>query len=512
MDLESYLQYNKLSLDPFALTNAEEEDLLGEYFVPPPYFASVRGDSKQPKSTIVFAPRGGGKTAQRRILEEDSRLEKSAFLCVLYDRFPVGAEVETHLDEICLRILVAILLTLEGDGLSGLALEKNDREFLLTQSSLLDSVDTETFDALVRSFKSDSRKMGDWLRDHSGPVKGVVAALLAKRGIELDPTMPWGPQMAKARETPPLSRLQRLIALSQSLGFDSVYVLIDRLDETATTNTDPKLAIDLVLTLLLDLKVMELPGLAVKVFAWDLSQEHYHESGGRRDRVKEFQLVWELDALDEMMQRRLRAYSQGEAGSLQNLCDPSVSFSLQKLATYMAKGSPRDMIRLGGHILAEHLRRPDATGKFTEADVWAGVRTFSLEISDERCKKFLPDLLRLEKYRFTQNVVANDILKISKQATGGKVASWRKTGMVEKIEEVQDARFRPQHLYGISDPRLAIALRPSFPVSEVLSYFAMECTHCSAVNVSDDIKFNCVGCKRELEAATTPSVMDACSL
>lgn len=107
VNLEEYLRLNGLEADPFAFTNAEEEDLLTEYFVPPPYFASVRGNSKQPKSTIVFAPRGGGKTAQRRVLEEDSRLPDSSYVCVLYDRFPDvpgGAQVNQHIDEICLRV------------------------------------------------------------------------------------------------------------------------------------------------------------------------------------------------------------------------------------------------------------------------------------------------------------------------------------------------------------------------------------------------------------------------
>lgn len=50
--------------DPFASTNAADEPRLASYFVPPPYFHTVQGDPRNPKSHVVLAPRGGGKTAQ----------------------------------------------------------------------------------------------------------------------------------------------------------------------------------------------------------------------------------------------------------------------------------------------------------------------------------------------------------------------------------------------------------------------------------------------------------------
>jgi hypothetical protein len=54
---------------PFVHTNADEEPYLERYFVAPPFFEGVVGDPKQPSSCIVLAPRGGGKSAQRRMIE-----------------------------------------------------------------------------------------------------------------------------------------------------------------------------------------------------------------------------------------------------------------------------------------------------------------------------------------------------------------------------------------------------------------------------------------------------------
>ncbi|MEL6135437.1 MAG: hypothetical protein AAFR59_18920, partial [Bacteroidota bacterium] len=71
--------------DPFAYANADEEEFLSSYFIPPPYFPSVVGTYHSPTSCIVVAPRGAGKTAQRRMVEYWAA--DKPILCVTYDRF-----------------------------------------------------------------------------------------------------------------------------------------------------------------------------------------------------------------------------------------------------------------------------------------------------------------------------------------------------------------------------------------------------------------------------------------
>jgi len=74
--------------DPFAKTNADEEELLEEYFIEPPFFKAVYGDIRAPKSAVVYAPRGGGKTALKRRIELSARTEE--FLSVPYNSFPTA--------------------------------------------------------------------------------------------------------------------------------------------------------------------------------------------------------------------------------------------------------------------------------------------------------------------------------------------------------------------------------------------------------------------------------------
>jgi hypothetical protein len=90
---ESFITRRGFSDDPFAFTDSDREDRLSDYFVPPPYFAGVMGTPSSPEPTIVFAPRGGGKSAQRRMVEEASVDPSAPFLCITYSNFEsVGGE------------------------------------------------------------------------------------------------------------------------------------------------------------------------------------------------------------------------------------------------------------------------------------------------------------------------------------------------------------------------------------------------------------------------------------
>src|ERR1700676_5504750 len=85
MALREFLARIGFAENPFQFTNADEEEHLQTYFIPPPYFNSVWGDPESPKSQVIFGPRGGGKSAQRRMIE--LKAETSDVFVITYDRF-----------------------------------------------------------------------------------------------------------------------------------------------------------------------------------------------------------------------------------------------------------------------------------------------------------------------------------------------------------------------------------------------------------------------------------------
>lgn len=516
MILNEYLLANDFVEDPFASTNADTEELLKEYFVPPPYFDSVIGQPSNPQSHIVFAPRGGGKSAQRRMIEMAS--EDASFLCVLHDTFPIsgtatvqGATLDMHLRAIARKLLVAILVHLDEEPSGAKLLNTDLRATLVLEATFqLGPLSAEEFHREVQSLKSLGRRASEWLKAHSGPIRPIINAIFKKADLE-------PPDFDAADEGVPTApteswnyRVGRLVEAALQLGYDSVYILIDKVDELPETSSDPAMAFALVSPLITNLPVLEMGGVGFKVFLWDRSQDMYLENGGRPDRIKDFTLGWTPTSLSVMMDRRLAAHSDGRMRSLNQLMSDEAKLDFHLLAATVAHGSPRDMVRLVKEVRDEHLNRPDSTGKFTRTDVFKGIDSFSSRIAEERSRRYMPDLLKVNAYRFTQGRLANDLLKIKKQSVQAKVADWRKTGLVEKIAELQDARNRPQHLYGVTDLRLAVAMRQDLDSEMILGQFALLCPSCASLNIADETEVVCGKCQTEFTLADANTLLEEC--
>ncbi|KQS98080.1 MULTISPECIES: hypothetical protein [unclassified Rhizobium] len=153
------------SSDPFASTNAADEPLIGRYFVQPPFFPAVVGDPKSPKSNIVFAPRGGGKTAQKIMIEEKSRSQHD-FLCITYDKFPNATSrsgtSEYHLENITRSLLIAALLMIENKEINKDDIPEHDRKLILILcQEMLGNISAEKFHESLASIKSVQDKFAD---------------------------------------------------------------------------------------------------------------------------------------------------------------------------------------------------------------------------------------------------------------------------------------------------------------------------------------------------------------
>lgn len=174
--LNEFLERLGFAADPFESTNAEDESLLADYFVPPPYFASVQGDPKNPAPHIVFAPRGSGKTAQRRMIEVESQ-RAGSYICVTYASFdqPPGFRVEDadlnyHLNQICRLILIGVLFYLEENADAAEQLTPAQRGVLKLQvERFLGTLSVAEFSNAMRSIKSLGDKAADLWQKYGDP-------------------------------------------------------------------------------------------------------------------------------------------------------------------------------------------------------------------------------------------------------------------------------------------------------------------------------------------------------
>lgn len=234
MPVNKFLERFGFRADPFESTNAETEPWLADYFIPPPYFSTVLGDPEHPSSHVVLAPRGSGKTAQRRMIEEES-VRSGTFLCVTYDYFeqPPGFRVEQadlpyHLNQICRLVLLGVLLRLEEQPYLVDNLTSFQKGILKYQvGRFLGSLSAQDYEQAVKSVKSLGDRLADVWRKYGGPIAAGVQLLLKKAGLD-GAVVPKELLSEKTQDESLGYHFAHLVSIAQSLWLGSVYILVDR--------------------------------------------------------------------------------------------------------------------------------------------------------------------------------------------------------------------------------------------------------------------------------------------
>lgn len=514
MAVSDFLAQFGFRADPFESWDAEQEPELDDYFVPPPFFDAVIGDSATPASHVVLAPRGGGKTAQRKMIELASKNRN--FLCVTYDEFDdvprlAAATWGYHVNQICRRVLLGILVALEADPARVEQLSEHQKRVLKFQiERFLGSLSATQHELAVKSLKNFGDKTRDFFARYGGPIQVVIQALMSKLGLD-GISMPTDvPEAAKLDESLRY-HYSHLLEIARAVGFESTYVLVDRVDELRITATAPK-TFEFVSPLLLDLRTLEADGVAIKFFLWDQIESELDEAGFRRDRVSVNAIHWTLDELCRMLSRRLAAYSGGAVSSFNDLLCEEVSLDVHTLLAHIGAGSPRDMIRCAKRIISAETRAGTSSSCTREESVWSGVRLFCDERAGELVRpEYLAELKKVARPTFTTSEVGSEIFRISTEGARQKIQAWARTGVVAKVDELPNRRDRPTHLYGVIDLRVAIAALPAIEIALIAANLVLECPACQSLTVNDRQEISCPSCQASFALGDARSLYDIIS-
>jgi len=490
--------------NPFVLTNADEEPELQSYFVPPPYFPSVIGSPSKPKSSVVFAPRGGGKTAQKVMIERKSVESTSTdekFICLTYDSFNfpdrfkiTDATAAWHLGNIVRLLVTAVLIHIEQKS-EEVNLSDGERSVLAKAArNFLSDLSEAEFSSTLKSIRSPLGRVADFYDRYKGPVLTLINAVFAryKLGKVTDLT-----RERDIRKPSVVEYLNVLIDISRTLGFSSVYILVDRIDEASITQGAANDSFRFIEPLISDLHVLELPGSAFKFFLWDQIETHYRKGGARPDRVPIYKINWTVEELRQMLSKRLQAFSSGAISDLNQIVKPSVKYDLHGMVATFAAGSPRDMIRMCRSIIDEQTRTGDSPGALDLGPIEKGIISFSVERSNELFSDIMDELLRVNSNTFTISKLANDVFRITTQAMGRKIQTWVDAGAVVKSGELPSPGNRPQNLYSFSEPKLSIALKRQKTLFDLMESNMISCKNCGVLNLVDGLG-SCYKCQNDL--------------
>ncbi|MCB5291330.1 P-loop ATPase, Sll1717 family [Arthrobacter sp. SO3] len=516
MSIESYLQKAGFAGDPLAHTNAEQEERLGDYFVPPPYFQSVLGDPATPKSNVIFAPRGGGKTAQRLMIEREAIEPDARYLCLTYDSFASvvgrGGDLAAHQVELCRIVALAILSHLENDSVEAFFLTDHDRQIVkVAAQQFVGVLGLGEYKAAVDAVKTLGDKAGEFWKKYGGPVAAGVALLMKKAGLDdVNISVSLEQQAQDSKAASSYYFLSQLVEIAKKLGWDAVYFLIDKVDETPSTTNNAEAAGKLILELVTDLTTLETPGAAFKFFLWDQMEDYLRTNGLRGDRVEVVNLGWTVDELSEMLTRRLAAFSNGKITSFNQLVDEESPVDAHKVLVYLSHGSPRDMIRMARSIVKEHTRMPNEAAAISPFNLARGIVEFSKESTLEKFGRFQSDFSRIANSSFTLTEAAG-VFKISTTGVTNKVNAWIPTGAVKPLGTRPNPGAKPLNLYGFADLRIVIA-SSSDRIGDVLATHAVECANCLNIIYANEAELDCPYCGSKVAREAARSLLEVCTL
>lgn len=487
--------------DPFAHTNADEESRLSDYFVPPPYFAEAFGDPGNPKPFFVFAPRGGGKSAQRIMME--NQCLKHKVLCLSYTDFehfavesPDKITLSDHIERILRIGWTGILVTLENEPrrLRGIAQDRKS----LAETRILHHVGALSeyeFRSALDSLKSHTRKVKAFIERNSlvNYAAGTFLRTLLQKVFraELLPLMDANPRPIDF-ELDPAHELRVMREFAESIGYDSIYVLVDRVDESSMTNADAMAAFRLIEPMVRSLSFLESAGYGFKFFLWDVLQPKFVEHG-RADRVKNRKLEWNRRMLLSMLRKRLQAHSEDRIVTLHDIAVNVRPYNVDELAVLFAVNSPRDMIRFCDKIVAEQQQLGGDNRFLTTEAIYRGIDAFSemrvQELYDASyVKQFRQIGARDNQVDFTISYLTHEVFRNTDNANRARIKTWRDRGYIVdlgRVENKSKKEGRSVKLYGMSDIRLAREMTKTISAEQFLKEKVRMCPLCNSPVVRD---------------------------
>ena len=497
--------------DPFASTNALQEKLLEECFIVPPYYYSLIGSINEPKSSFVTAPRGTGKTAQRVMIEHDSE-KNSGMIAIVYDDFPIenynDAEqvtLEDHMIRIIKTLILSFLSELDKCCFKNpidIYDKKQLRKLIELYLSGINPVEINNAISKIRGIEGKIENI--WCKTGK-TITSIINAILQKIGagsITLDNEKKInGINIADIK-----SHLDFIEHLFNSIGITAVYVLVDSIDETVLTGNNAEKSFHLIKPFILDLRLLERKTIVFKFFVWD-KIKNYWADVFREDRIEHFEIKWTQEKIKELIDARIRGYSNGKYTSIKDIleCDDSI---IQLIYNFSCN-SPRDAINIMKSIFDEHLldvnnyeKIPNSQTVIKGIDNFCETKFVELVPNEKQRKQ----LKRIKIATFTIPYLYNDIFKCESSTARNILMPWTQSGIVipsnNKIKVNKSSNAI--NIYTFSDIRVARVVCSNIQFGDFVNRNMCICPECNCVNVFDkknayEINYwQCKNCQCEL--------------
>lgn len=163
------------------------------------------------------------------------------------------------------------------------------------------------------------------------------------------------PESPRPDRLGPAELFAQIVELIQSTGLACVYVLVDRTDEAHSLSGRPDRTCRMLVPLMAELPLLEVPGSAFKFFLpTAVTEELAKHPGIRFDRIPLISLKWTPEQLRILLAQRLSEFSNGVINTIDQLCEADFRESIEENLIRAANGMPRNMLRIANQLVVEH--------------------------------------------------------------------------------------------------------------------------------------------------------------
>lgn len=455
--------------NPFEHYTAETEPDIAQYAVRPPYLQSIIARAEALSSFILFGDRGSGKSATRitvfkeiwkKVADDENPNARKPFVVnlsdfsqlqatfakgKLSDRDIVGVAAFAVIEE-----MLAWLSSLEDEerAIFIQGLDKEERTlvlalingFYLTIPEMDRSVtNSETFRILNSAWTT---KSAVWLSkrwDHISKIAAAAISALSKKQLDdaVDISAPaeallkslTGDTAKSARAV-----LGKLVEFVTAFGFGGICVLVDKLDETPGTSNSAEATARLIHPLLAHIQLLEVNGFSWILFLWSNVQSHFNDKYPvRLDKIAHANITWNADSLREMLEARIRFFSEGRLSFADLLVKGTDADKAFSALSDLAVSSPRELIKLLDTVFREHdARGVAAPSLIDQVSLDSGQDKYAKQnIGSWFAAKPLQQVLRLGKRSFVNKDVQN-AFKMSDQGARVRIKKWEDEGLIRQ--------------------------------------------------------------------------------
>ncbi|RLI83607.1 MAG: hypothetical protein DRP01_08960 [Archaeoglobales archaeon] len=366
--LAQWLSKVGLSGNPFSRRQADGDDNLPQYFhLFIPYFDELLGiTGDPPRTTIIFGEQGSGKSALLRMMVHHSlRLpSRGPVLAIPYTDFALLAEKvdrgqritpKDHVEQIIKTGVRTLAQAVQNGGVRILPEVTDDDRLELWK--------------YISNFRASLSK----------PHWRLLSDLLEVRSSLLTDNVPL-----------PESHTEMFYGFCSAVrifGYETVWVLVDRIDEGPLTAGNTSLALQILTPLLADLRLMEPPnGLAAFRFFLNSSFRDPLKADPAvriRGRLALYTLEWDREDLLALIEKRMEAFSSSGHKPRTRLGELSEVNDLDNILVARCRGNPRNLMMLCEFVISEHCRLPvsDDNLMLTREDLKRALRRFEETVS-----------------------------------------------------------------------------------------------------------------------------------